>query len=87
MPQATVIDISCLHIQHEANSIMQVVKWGNSLAIRLPVKIVRQLGLKEGDSIKVHATGMGLRSPASCDQKRFWHRSDGSGDAYPQPSV
>ncbi len=32
---------------------MLVSKWGNSLAIRLPKEIVDQLGLKEGDDIKV----------------------------------
>jgi antitoxin MazE len=30
---------------------MQVAKWGNSLAVRLPADIVRELGLKEGDQI------------------------------------
>lgn len=30
---------------------MQVAKWGNSLAIRLPADLVRELGLKEGDQI------------------------------------
>lgn len=30
---------------------MQVAKWGNSLAVRLPVDLVRKLGLKEGDRI------------------------------------
>lgn len=30
---------------------MQVAKWGNSLAVRLPAKLVRELGLKEGDQI------------------------------------
>jgi antitoxin MazE len=30
---------------------MQVAKWGNSLAIRLPAELVRELGLKEGDQI------------------------------------
>ncbi|MEQ9564472.1 MAG: AbrB/MazE/SpoVT family DNA-binding domain-containing protein, partial [Pseudomonadales bacterium] len=28
---------------------MQVAKWGNSLAVRLPADLVRELGLKEGD--------------------------------------
>ena len=28
---------------------MQVAKWGNSLAVRLPANLVRELGLKEGD--------------------------------------
>ena len=30
---------------------MKVSKWGNSLAVRLPVELVRQLGLKEGDYV------------------------------------
>ena len=32
---------------------MQVSKWGNSLAIRLPAAIVDALGLKEGDHIQI----------------------------------
>jgi antitoxin MazE len=32
---------------------MQVSKWGNSLAIRLPAEVVGALGLKEGDHIEV----------------------------------
>ncbi len=34
--------------------IMQVAKWGNSLAIRLPRSVVKVLGLKAGDSIEMH---------------------------------
>ena len=32
---------------------MQVSKWGNSLAVRLPASVVEALGLKEGDEILV----------------------------------
>ena len=32
---------------------MQVAKWGNSLAVRLPAKLVAELGLKEGDEVDV----------------------------------
>lgn len=32
---------------------MQVSKWGNSLAIRLPASVVEALGLREGDEIEV----------------------------------
>ena len=32
---------------------MQVAKWGNSLAIRLPVAVVEGLKLKEGDDIEI----------------------------------
>lgn len=30
---------------------MQVARWGNSLAVRLPKDLVRELGLQEGDQI------------------------------------
>ncbi len=33
---------------------MQVSKWGNSLAVRLPAAVVEVLGLKEGDDIEIH---------------------------------
>ena len=32
---------------------MQVSKWGNSLAVRLPKALVEELGLKEGDEVKL----------------------------------
>lgn len=33
---------------------MQVAKWGNSLAVRIPAVVVEALQLKEGDEIEVH---------------------------------
>jgi antitoxin MazE len=36
---------------------MQVSKWGNSLAIRLPAVVVEALELKEGDQIEVRVAG------------------------------
>jgi antitoxin MazE len=33
---------------------MQVAKWGNSLAVRLPASVVEALGLREGDDIELH---------------------------------
>ena len=32
---------------------MQVAKWGNSLAVRLPAAVVDVLDLKEGDEIEI----------------------------------
>lgn len=32
---------------------MQVGKWGNSLAVRLPAAVVEALDLKEGDEIEI----------------------------------
>lgn len=36
---------------------MQVSRWGNSLAVRLPVAVVEALGLKEGEEIEIHVAG------------------------------
>lgn len=36
---------------------MQVAKWGNSLAIRLPAAVVEALKLKEGDEIDIRVAG------------------------------
>lgn len=32
---------------------MQVARWGNSLAVRLPAAVVEALELKEGDQIEI----------------------------------
>jgi len=36
---------------------MQVAKWGNSLAIRLPTAVVEALDLKKGDQIEIRIAG------------------------------
>jgi antitoxin MazE len=36
---------------------MQVSKWGNSLAVRLPAAVVKALELREGDEIEIHVKG------------------------------
>ena len=36
---------------------MQVSKWGNSLAVRLPATVVEALALKEGDQIELQVAG------------------------------
>ena len=35
---------------------MQVAKWGNSLAVRIPAAIVTRLDLKEGDEVSIVAS-------------------------------
>jgi antitoxin MazE len=32
---------------------MQIAKWGNSLAVRLPASVVEALALKEGDHVEL----------------------------------
>jgi antitoxin MazE len=36
---------------------VQVGRWGNSLAVRLPAAVVEILGLKEGDEIEIEIAG------------------------------
>ena len=36
---------------------MQVAKWGNSLAVRLPASVVQALDLKAGEEIDLHVVG------------------------------
>jgi len=36
---------------------MQVSKWGNSLAIRIPAAVAEALKLREGDDVEVHVAG------------------------------
>lgn len=36
---------------------MRVARWGNSLAVRLPVAVVDALALKDGDEIEIRIAG------------------------------
>lgn len=36
---------------------MQVAKWGNSLAVRIPAAVVDAMKLKEGDEIEIEVAG------------------------------
>lgn len=38
---------------------LQLAKWGNSLAVRLPVECIRAAGLKEGDEVDADVTTLG----------------------------
>jgi antitoxin MazE len=48
---------------------MKVARWGNSLAVRLPASLVFELGLKEGDQIKLARNPEG-EFEVSCDEPR-----------------
>jgi antitoxin MazE len=37
---------------------MQVSKWGNSLAVRLPAAVVEALNLQDGDDIEIQVEGV-----------------------------
>lgn len=36
---------------------MQIAKWGNSLAIRIPKHLADELGLKAGDEVEIRRSG------------------------------
>ena len=48
---------------------MQVARWGNSLAVRLPKSLVDQLGLKVGDDIAVLAASSSKLEIEKRDQR------------------
>lgn len=52
---------------------LQVAKWGNSLALRIPSNVVRQLGLREGAIVDAQITIDGALSirAAQWDRKAF----------------
>ncbi|KJC48114.1 AbrB family transcriptional regulator [Bradyrhizobium sp. LTSP849] len=49
---------------------MQVSKWGNSLAVRLPKTLVEELGLKEGDELDVVAARKGTIEVETKEERR-----------------
>jgi antitoxin MazE len=52
---------------------LQVAKWGNSLALRIPAEVVRRLGLREGATVEAQLTVDGSLSirPAKWNRKAF----------------
>ncbi len=48
---------------------MQVAKWGNSLAVRLPKALVDELGLKVGDHIDIVDATSSTLAVAKADGK------------------
>ena len=54
---------------------MQVSRWGNSLAIRIPAAVAKALDLKEGDEVEVTATQDGrLEVARDCKRSRAIER-------------
>jgi antitoxin MazE len=52
---------------------VQIAKWGNSLAVRIPEGYVRSIGIKEGDQVQVSLSidgGMTIRA-AKWSRKSF----------------
>ncbi len=49
---------------------MQVSKWGNSLAVRLPKALVDKLGLKPGDELNVVSAEHGVITVETQEDRR-----------------
>jgi antitoxin MazE len=52
---------------------LQIARWGNSLAMRLPSDLVRRFGLREGDTVEVQLTADGALTirPAGWSRRAF----------------
>ena len=48
----------------------KLAKWGNSYAVRLPSKLVKEMGIKEGDLIDSELITNGAKLRAWLDAKR-----------------
>jgi antitoxin MazE len=58
---------------------LQLARWGNSVAVRLPVEYLRAAGLKEGDEVEAEVTPMGeikLTPAQAFDKATFLERLD-----------
>jgi antitoxin MazE len=58
---------------------LQLARWGNSVAVRLPVEYLRAAGLKEGDEVEAEVTPMGeikLTPAKAFDKATFLERLD-----------
>ncbi|MHB8255075.1 MAG: AbrB/MazE/SpoVT family DNA-binding domain-containing protein [Acidiferrobacter sp.] len=56
---------------------LQIAKWGNSLAVRLPAECLRATGLKVGDSVEAVMTpegGLSLVPVQAFDKEAFLKR-------------
>jgi antitoxin MazE len=64
---------------------LQVAKWGNSLALRIPAEVVRRLGLRDGATVEAQLTVDGTLSirPAQWDRKAFAAELAEARDAMP----
>lgn len=64
---------------------LQIAKWGNSLALRIPADYVRRIGIKEGDHVQANMTvdgGISIRA-AKWDRKAFASELERSREAMP----
>ena len=64
---------------------LQIAKWGNSLALRIPADYVRSIGIKEGDHVQASITidgGISIRA-TKWNRKAFADELQKSREAMP----
>jgi antitoxin MazE len=64
---------------------LQIAKWGNSLALRIPADYVRRIGIKEGDHVEASMTidgGISIRA-ATWNRKAFASELEKSRESMP----
>jgi antitoxin MazE len=49
---------------------LMVSRWGNSLAVRLPKKLVEEMGVKEGDELTIVTARIGVIEVESDEDRR-----------------
>ena len=57
---------------------LQISKWGNSLALRIPSSVVRELGLQSGETVRARVTADG----ALAIREAAWSRAAWSRAAF-----
>lgn len=64
---------------------LQITKWGNSLALRIPAELARHLALREGDSVEARLTADGALSlrPEAWNRSHFAAELDLAREAMP----
>lgn len=64
---------------------LQISKWGNSLAMRLPAEVVRSLSLRDGDSVDAQVTVDGALTirPAGWSRRAFAAELEAARSALP----
>jgi|JI8StandDraft_1071087.scaffolds.fasta_scaffold132219_2 antitoxin MazE len=52
---------------------LAITKWGNSLAVRIPAELIKEIGVKEGDQLQAHWGTDGTLNlrPANWSRKAF----------------
>jgi len=67
---------------------LQISKWGNSLALRIPAEVVRRFGLREGDTVEAQLTVDGALTirPAHWDRASFAEELQEAREAMPMGS-